>query len=87
MTRRSIQKESWSVSDLDPPGMLTWRKSSFSSSGGCVEVARRGNLIAIRDSKNPWQGYKTYEVEQFRLFIRGIRAGEFDDLHSDGQLG
>lgn len=31
---------------------MTWRKSSYSGSGGdCVEV--RGDLAALRDSKSP----------------------------------
>lgn len=30
---------------------MTWRKSSWSDTGGCVEI--RGDLAAIRDSKQP----------------------------------
>ncbi|WP_083661530.1 DUF397 domain-containing protein [Actinophytocola xanthii] len=30
---------------------MTWRKSSFTESANCVEV--RGDLAAIRDSKQP----------------------------------
>lgn len=30
---------------------MTWRKSSFSDPNNCVEV--RGDLTAIRDTKNP----------------------------------
>ncbi|MGH1555545.1 DUF397 domain-containing protein [Streptomyces sp. L7] len=35
-------------------GQLTWRKSSFSGSGGgdCVEVAETTDAIHVRDSKN-----------------------------------
>ncbi|TYK49380.1 DUF397 domain-containing protein [Actinomadura decatromicini] len=37
------------------PNIATWRKASYSSGNGgnCVELARLGNTIAIRDSKNP----------------------------------
>lgn len=31
---------------------LVWRKSFFSESGSCVEVADAGSFILIRDSKN-----------------------------------
>jgi hypothetical protein len=30
---------------------MTWRKSSFTESASCVEI--RGDLAAIRDSKQP----------------------------------
>jgi hypothetical protein len=38
--------------------LLTWRKSSYSSSGGnCVEVARTADgRLAFRDSKAPGEG-------------------------------
>lgn len=29
----------------------TWRKSSFSEAGNCVEVADEGGLILVRDTK------------------------------------
>ncbi|WP_395108852.1 DUF397 domain-containing protein [Actinomadura sp. SCN-SB] len=34
---------------------LTWRKATYSDSSGgsCVEVARNGAKIAVRDSKDP----------------------------------
>lgn len=31
----------------------TWRKSTASNSGACVEVAVAGGSVLIRDSKNP----------------------------------
>lgn len=35
---------------------VTWRKSSYSSSaqGECVEVARAGEYVVVRDSKDPF---------------------------------
>jgi hypothetical protein len=37
------------------PEGWTWRKSSYSGggNGGCVEMARSPESIAVRDSKNP----------------------------------
>jgi Domain of unknown function (DUF397) len=56
-----------------------WRKSSYSggNEGGsnCVEVAGSGNLIAVRDSKNPSQGSLTFAAAQWRAFVTRVLAG------------
>lgn len=70
----------WSVSDVDHED-LQWRKSSFSTNGGCVEVAPLGDaLVAVRDSKNPAGGVQVYDHHEWRCFLLGVRNGEFDDL-------
>jgi len=30
-----------------------WQRSSYCTTGACVEVAFVGNMVAVRDSKNP----------------------------------
>lgn len=63
---------------------LQWRKSSFSSADGCVEVAPWGEaLVAVRDSKNPAGGIQVYDHHEWRCFLKGVRNGEFDDLAPD----
>jgi hypothetical protein len=56
-----------------------WRKSSYSggNEGGsnCVEVAGTGDLIAVRDSKNPGQGSLTFSARQWRAFVAAVRSG------------
>lgn len=62
-----------------------WRKSSFSgpNGGNCVEVAEAsGGLVALRDSKNPSGGVLFYTRPEIDAFVRGAKAGEFDDLTS-----
>ncbi len=60
---------------------LIWRKSSYSGANGdCVEVAARDGLIAVRHSKSPEQGTLLYTRAEIDAFIRGCKAGEFDDL-------
>ena len=59
---------------------LAWRRSSFCASGECVEVATRGGMVLIRDSKAPGAGVLTYSADEFRSFIRGVVAGQFNDL-------
>lgn len=64
----------------------TWRKSSFSGDGGtgggnCVEVAPLdGGTIAVRDSKNPDAGALRFTRAEMSAWIKGCKAGEFDDL-------
>ncbi len=62
-------------------GDLVWRKSSFSGVNGCIEVAPLGQgRLALRDSKNPDDGFFVYNAHEWQSFLLGVRAGEFDDL-------
>ena len=59
---------------------LVWRKSTFCANGACVEVAFDGDLVALRDSKNPELGAIQVTRAQWTDFVRGIQAEEFDRL-------
>lgn len=60
---------------------LDWRKAQASvGNGQCVELARHGDLIAIRDSKNPAGPVLTYTPAEWRAFLHGAKNCEFDDL-------
>lgn len=50
---------------------MTWRKSSRSETQDCVEV--RGDLKAIRDSKNPEQSM-TADVSAVRHLMSHLQA-------------
>jgi hypothetical protein len=66
-----------------PKLTANWRKSSFSDGNGgdCVEVApTRDETIAVRHSKDPDGPLITYTRSEFRAFVAGVKAGEFDDL-------
>jgi hypothetical protein len=56
-----------------------WRKASFCGSGECVEVAELNGMIVMRDSKDR-RDMLHYTTDEFRSFVLGIKAGEFDDL-------
>jgi hypothetical protein len=43
-------------------------------------VAETGELIAMRHSKEPEQGTLFYTRSEMDAFIKGCKAGEFDDL-------
>lgn len=57
-----------------------WRKSSRSSPSGdnCLEVAFTGDEVAVRDTKNPQAGTLLFTGDEWRAFIEGAKAGEFD---------
>ena len=60
---------------------LNWRKAQYSvQNGQCVELARAGAMIAIRDSKNPVGPILTYTRAEWNAFLHGAKNGEFDDL-------
>lgn len=54
-----------------------WRKSSYSNAGNqCVEVAQAGGMIAVRDSKNPGNGYLTFSTAEWQAFLTRIKNGQ-----------
>lgn len=70
----------------DLPEGLNWRKSSFSGGGGeggadCVESAELPDgTIAVRNSNNPGAGAVLFTRAEMDAWIKGCKAGEFDDL-------
>jgi Domain of unknown function (DUF397) len=56
-----------------------FRKSSGSDTGGCVEVAAPpGGDVLVRDTKNRDGGTQAYTDQEWRVFIAGVKRGEFD---------
>jgi hypothetical protein len=41
-------------------------------------VARLGDVFAVRDSKEPTGPILTFAAREWRAFVDGVRAGEFD---------
>ena len=62
------------------PASLAWRKSSYSTGGGeCVETAvLPDRRVAVRDSKQPDGAILLYAPGEWRAFVAGAKAGEFD---------
>jgi hypothetical protein len=51
-----------------------WRKSSYSgNSGNCVEVAHLGQVVAIRDSKEPQEAVVVVTSDEWRKFMSQMR--------------
>jgi hypothetical protein len=56
-----------------------WKKSSRSGSAGhCVEVAFVGQATAVRDSKDPSGPALVFTGDEWKAFLEGAAAGEFD---------
>ncbi|MBF6352869.1 DUF397 domain-containing protein [Nocardia flavorosea] len=59
---------------------LNWRKSSFTDPHTCVEVAAVSGGVLVRNSNAPEAGALRFTSEEFRAWLLGCKAGEFDDL-------
>nr|WSU76502.1 DUF397 domain-containing protein [Streptomyces anulatus] len=59
-----------------------WRKSSFSGDpGACVEVASMpDSRIAVRHTNHPGSGTIFFTRTEINAWLKGVKAGEFDDL-------
>jgi hypothetical protein len=68
----------------DPTTGLAWRKSTVSNhQGNCVELAVLADGgVKVRNSRFPGGPHLTYTHAEMAAFVRGVQAGEFDDLLS-----
>jgi Domain of unknown function (DUF397) len=56
-----------------------FQRSSFCNpDGGCVEVDRGTQGAAIRDAKDPNGAVLRFTEDEWRAFVSGMHAGEFD---------
>ena len=61
-------------------GPSAWRKSSRCANTECIEIASEQDMILLRDSKSPETPAFRFTREEFRSFVEGAKAAEFDDL-------
>jgi hypothetical protein len=57
---------------------VSWRTSSFCSTGACVAVAVADDSVMVRDSKDPQRPALVYSTQEWRDFVAGVKSGEFD---------
>ena len=55
-----------------------WVRSTRCANGGCVEMADTEYEVLVRDSKNPDGPVLRYTRAEWRDFVAGVKAGEFD---------
>lgn len=59
--------------------IASWRKSSYSNnSQGCVEVAARGSVRLVRDSKNPDKAVLRFGRSAWSVFSEEVAKGRLD---------
>ena len=64
---------------MEDQARIEWRKSTLSTTNGCVEVAFVGDRIALRDSKQQGGGpVLEFTAVEWDAFLGGVRGGEFD---------
>lgn len=62
------------------PGNLDWRVSRTCDGGACVMVARHGDSVVFSNARQPDGPVYVYTVDEWKEFILGVKAGDFDDL-------
>jgi hypothetical protein len=55
-----------------------WRTSTRSQDTNCVEVAYHAGQVRVRDTKNRDAAMVAVTPEDWRDFVAGVKAGEFD---------
>jgi len=59
---------------------LDWRVSRACEGGGCVGVARQGELMLIGNANDPGAPVSRFTVQEWTAFVAGVKLGDFDDL-------
>jgi hypothetical protein len=54
-----------------------WRKSRRSQTNGCVEVTTLGDMVAVRDSKDPDGPVLHFSQHEWASFLAGVIDGDF----------
>ena len=54
--------------------MTTWKKSSFSGTSNCVEVAQEPGVVRVRDSKDPGGPVLVLSREEWARFLAAWKS-------------
>jgi hypothetical protein len=65
------------VSDVESAG-LTWKKSTFSETANCVEVAFGADTVHLRHARSPDGGTLVFTRSEWNAFLDGVRERQFD---------
>ncbi|WP_433276619.1 DUF397 domain-containing protein [Pseudonocardia xinjiangensis] len=68
------------MSQAESQGQPTYKTSSFSGGGSCVEVGQtaQGGLVIVRHSLRPNAASLKFSAHEWAAFVAGVKAGEFD---------
>jgi hypothetical protein len=73
-----VPRTSASHSASDQPLWAGWHRSSRCSSDACVEIRVTPADVQVRGSQRPDAGALSFDHEEWRAFVAGVRNGEFD---------
>jgi len=62
------------------PERVNWRVARACDSGGCVGVARQGEVILIGNTTNPEGPVSRFTAQEWNSFVAGVKLGDFDDI-------
>jgi Domain of unknown function (DUF397) len=60
------------------PEQGCWRASSYSASADCVEIADLGDVVGVRDSKDPNGPVIELTRSEWCAFVDAIKRGDLD---------
>jgi hypothetical protein len=58
----------------------SWRTSTFTNQGNCVELAPTNAGVAVRNSNSHGQGTLYFSRSELAAALAGTKAGELDDF-------
>jgi hypothetical protein len=56
---------------------ITWRRSTASGSGNCVEVASADESVLVRNSRDPFGPVLSFSLAEWAAFLERANKGEF----------
>jgi hypothetical protein len=59
---------------------LDWRVSGVCESGACIEVARLGEYVVIRNTNHPNGPFSIFTKDEWLQFLAGAKLGHFDEV-------
>ncbi len=66
------------MSDVERLCSFSWKKSTASGEGNCVEVARTGEVTLVRNSKDPSGPTLSFLATTWEVFLIDARTDQFN---------
>ena len=61
-------------------GEPAWHVAGRCDNGACVEIGTLGESVLVRSSADPDGECVTLSQGEWRMFVAGVKDGDFDDL-------
>ena len=60
-----------------------FKSSHSTANGNCVEVEIGVDHVGVRNSRDPYGSFLVFSHEEWRAFLAGVKAGEFEIPRSE----